>query len=138
MLPSGQMPTSSIQEWAQALRNSVYERVTVIYNLLDVNLIGVCPEAQVTYPRINPAQRKDNELTNGHTHFFLIGEEKGNKYDWGEEAKMKFELAQRIAVGRNKFGGNKHSCKIVTILLGDNPACYKDIDLVSSSLLVTC
>ena len=62
-------------------------------NLLDVNLVGVCPEAQVTYPRINPAQRKDNELTNGHTHLFLIGEEKGSKFDWGEEAKLKYELA---------------------------------------------
>ena len=89
------------------------------------------PEAQVTYPRINPAQRKDNELTNGHTHFFLIGDEKGPKFDWGDEAKLKFELAQRIAVGRGKFGGNKQSCKIVTVLLGDNPACFKDIELVS-------
>ena len=98
---------------------------------VDVNLVGVCPEAQVTYPRINPAQRKDNELTNGHTHFFLLGEENKTKFDWGEEAQIKFDLAQRIALGRSKFGGNKQSCKIVTVLLGDNPSCFKEIELVS-------
>ncbi len=38
-----------------------------------VPLIGVCPEAEVEYPRLNPTNRKDNELTNGHTHFFTIG-----------------------------------------------------------------
>ena len=52
----------------------------------------MCPEAQVTYPRINPAQRKDNELTNGHTHFFLIGDEK-HKMEWGDESKLKYDLA---------------------------------------------
>jgi hypothetical protein len=55
-------------------------------------LIGVCPEAEVTYPRINPAQRKDNELTNGHTHFFLVGDE-NKKFEWGDESKLKYDLA---------------------------------------------
>jgi hypothetical protein len=50
-----------------------------------VNLIGLAPENEITYPRINPAQRKDNELTNGHTHFFLIGDE-SKKYEWGDES----------------------------------------------------
>lgn len=93
-------------------------------------LLGVCPEAQVTYPRINPAQRKDNELTNGHTHFFLIGDD-GKKFNWSDEAKVKYDLAERIAAGRNKGpGGAKYNCKIITVLLGDNPACYKDIEMV--------
>jgi hypothetical protein len=97
----------------------------------------VCPESQVTYPRINPAQRKDNELTNGHTHFFLIGDD-SKKFDWGEESKLKFELAQRIAAGRNKgLGGNKYHCKILTVVLGDNPNCYRDIEMVSLKCL-TC
>jgi hypothetical protein len=41
-----------------------------------VTLIGVCPEAEVDYPRLNPVLRKDSELTNGHTHFFSIGKDK--------------------------------------------------------------
>lgn len=39
----------------------------------------------MTYPRINPAQRKDNELTNGHSHFVLLGDE-NHKFDWGDES----------------------------------------------------
>ena len=90
----------------------------------------------MTYPRINPAQRKDNELTNGHSHFILIGDEH-KKFEWGDESLIKFDLAQRIAIGRNKFGGNKQSCKIVTIVLGDNPQCYHDIELVHYSTLIS-
>lgn len=60
----------------------------------------------------------------------MIGDE-SRKFEWGDESKMKFDLAQRIAAGRSKgFGGNKNPCKIVTIILGDNPNCYKDIELV--------
>ena len=83
----------------------------------------------MTYPRINSAQRKDNELTNGHSHFVLLGDE-NHKFDWGDESQLKFNLAERIATGRSKFG-NTHRCKTVTILLGDNPQCYLDIELVS-------
>jgi hypothetical protein len=51
-------------------------KVNIKYLLMvDVKLMGVCPEAEITYPKINPQQRRDNELTNGHTHFFLIGDE---------------------------------------------------------------
>lgn len=54
-----------------------------------VTLIGVCPEAEVDYPRLNPINKKETELTNGHTHFFTIGKEKGAKgvqLKWGEES----------------------------------------------------
>jgi hypothetical protein len=37
-------------------------------------LIGVAPENEIIYPRINPNDKKDNELTSGHTHFFLLGQ----------------------------------------------------------------
>lgn len=39
-----------------------------------IPLFGVGPEKEVIYPRINPIGKKDNELTNGHTHFLLIGD----------------------------------------------------------------
>ena len=42
-------------------------------NRKNLGLIGVAPEHKVIYPRINPNETKDNELTGGHTHFFLIG-----------------------------------------------------------------
>jgi hypothetical protein len=62
-------------------------------------LIGVAPEKEIVFPRINPTQRHDNELTNGHTHFFLMGDD-DTKYDWGDETQAKFDLAKRIAAGR--------------------------------------
>ncbi len=42
----------------------------------------------------------------------------------------------RIASGRSKFGGSKLNCKLLTIVLGDNPYCYRDIEIVSSFLSV--
>jgi len=66
----------------------------------NVPLIGVCPESQISYPKINPTKRNENELTNGHTHFFLIGDDAGKKFAWGEEAQLKAEIAKRIAKGR--------------------------------------
>jgi len=97
----------------------------------EVLLVGIAPEKEVTYPKINPTQRKENELTNGHTHFMLIGDDE-HTYDWGDEAPLKFEIAKRIAQGRSTFGG-KQPCKIVTVLLGDNPYCQKDIEYSLSS-----
>ena len=40
----------------------------------NATLVGIAPEHEVIYPRINPIEKKDNELTNGHTHFILLGE----------------------------------------------------------------
>ena len=108
----------------------------------NVKLMGVAPEHEIIYPRINPDVKKDNELTNGHTHFILLGDNKdsdvkpaksktlakkaGKKLAWGEEAQVKFDLAKRLAAGRNKIGGSTN-CKIVTVLIGDNPQCYQDV-----------
>ena len=65
----------------------------------NVPLLGVAPEKEIAFPRINPTSRHDNELTNGHTHFFLIGDE-STPYDWGDEVQTKFDLAKRITAGR--------------------------------------
>mgnify|MGYP000863607050 FL=1 len=106
-----------------------------------LTLIGVAPENQIIYPRINPAGRKVNELTNGHTHFVLIGDPKEddeNKQDasqtkkrqktfeWSEEAGVKIELAKRIAAGRTKKNGLP-ACKVVMVMVGDMAICYKEV-----------
>ena len=112
-----------------------------------LNLIGVAPEREVIYPRINPNVKKDNELTNGHTHFVLLGNGEGEddsaqqshdqarggkgqeqkKFVWGDEAGVKFELAKRIAAGRSKIGQSA-PCKIVLVLVGDNHQCHTDVE----------
>jgi len=92
----------------------------------NVPLIGVCPEAEISYP-VNSSNKKENELTNGHTHFFLIGSEDSKKsFKWGEEAKLKAEVAKRVAKGRTKYG-NSYTWKIITVVVGDNPNCVEDI-----------
>jgi hypothetical protein len=93
-----------------------------------VPLIGICPEAEVDYPRLNPANRKETELTNGHTHFFTLGKEKGsgknNILRWGQEATLKFDLARRITTGRKGgYGGSgAPPCKYICVVIGDNEA----------------
>ena len=97
----------------------------------NLTLIGVAPDQEIIYPRIiiNPNDKKDNELTNGHTHFVLLGgadetqtsmkEQKVYDYYWGDEGAVKFDLAKRIAAGRPKKAGFP-PCKIVMVLVGDN------------------
>lgn len=111
----------------------------------NVQLIGVAPEHDVIYPRINPNDKKDNELTNGHTHFVLLGDggasedaaknkTGGSKpppaktFGWGDESQLKFDLAKRLSTGRARMGGTT-PCKIVTVLVGDNPKCHKEIEM---------
>lgn len=92
----------------------------------NVPLIGVCPESEISYP-VNSSNKKENELTNGHTHFFLIGSDENNKkYKWGEEAQLKAEIAKRISKGRSKYGSS-YVCKIVVVVVGDNPKCIEDL-----------
>ena len=63
-------------------------------------------------------------MTNGHTHFFMIGSEDRSQhcFTWGQESMMKYELAQRIAKGRiSGMGGSvAPSCKMITVVIGDN------------------
>ena len=92
----------------------------------NVKLIGVAPETKVSYPKVNPTDKSDNELTNGHTHFILLGT-KGKSMRWGDEAMIKIELADKIAAGKH---GNKPKCKVVGVLLGDNEECDSELSYV--------
>ena len=49
-------------------------------------------------------------------------------YKWEDEAALKFEFAKRVAAGRGKKWDPKKSCKMVTVILGDNQNCIKDIE----------
>lgn len=37
-----------------------------------VKLIGIAPEGEIKFPKINPSQVDGTELANGHTHLFLV------------------------------------------------------------------
>jgi len=105
-----------------------------------LTVIGVAPENEVKYPRITPVGRRELELTNGHSHFVLIGdnvqeaEEAGQiptRYFWGDEAKIKMDLALRIAQGRTKKA-KTIACKVVMVVVGDNSLCHKEVELAAS------
>ncbi len=85
-----------------------------------IHVVGVSPAAEVQFPKLNPTSHPENELTNGHTHFFLLGDD-SNTLRWGEEAELKLQLAARIAKGRKLSSGRP--CKVVGLFLGDNPNC---------------
>jgi len=105
-----------------------------------VMLLGVCPEAEVDYPRLNPANRTTNELANGHSHFFSLGKEKGKglALKWGQETPLKFDLAKRISIGRKGGYGstNAPQCKILTVVIGDNePQAVADMEMAMNMKL---
>ena len=93
----------------------------------NVKLIGVAPEPDILYPKVNPTEKFDNELTNGHTHFILLGD-KRKELHWEDEAAVKIELADRISSGKY---GNQPKCKVVGVLLGDNDRCINELSLVT-------
>lgn len=37
-----------------------------------VKLLGIAPEGEIKFPKINPSQVDGTELANGHTHLFLV------------------------------------------------------------------
>lgn len=91
-------------------------------------------------PKINPTQKYPNQLTNGHTHLFMIC---GKTQPWGSEARIKNMLAKTLAYGdrdtlrTQKAGMLKHfntdpACKIVYVLMGDSDPSewMEDIQLV--------
>jgi len=101
-------------------------------------LMGVAPDKEVIYPRINPVGKKNNELTNGHTQFLLLGDceddekwkdskKRPKTFFWGDEAQVKLDLAKRLAAGRPKKNGPP-PCKIVMVLVGDNALCHKEVE----------
>eukprot|EP01017_Pseudomicrothorax_dubius_P048275 TRINITY_DN8761_c0_g1_i1.p1 TRINITY_DN8761_c0_g1~~TRINITY_DN8761_c0_g1_i1.p1 ORF type:complete len:436 (-),score=114.53 TRINITY_DN8761_c0_g1_i1:114-1421(-) len=92
-----------------------------------VKLIGVAPEGEIQYPKINPTVREPNELSNGHTHLFLLCNTDKRKYQWGDEAFLKYTIANAIATGKQSKRGTKPKCKIVYVILGDHAACDYDI-----------
>ena len=56
-----------------------------------VPLIGVFPEEEIELPKINATSKSPNQLTNGHSHLFMLCKSK----KWGTEAKLKYQIARK-------------------------------------------
>jgi hypothetical protein len=89
----------------------------------NLTLVGIAPQTMIEYPIPNPEEFSSKMLTNGHTHFILLGDEK-NKLNWGEEYKFKFSFAERLSSGRKGF---PYKSKIVGVILGNIPNCENEI-----------
>ena len=63
----------------------------------NITLIGIAPENKIEYPKINPEEFSNSLLTNGHTHFILLGKD-DKSLNWGQEAKFKVNFAERLAI----------------------------------------
>ena len=86
----------------------------------NLTLIGIAPENKIEYPKINPEEFSSTLLTNGHTHFILLGKD-DKSLNWGQEAKFKVNFAERLANGRK--GAFPYKAKVVGIVFGNIPNC---------------
>ena len=89
----------------------------------NITLIGIAPENKIEYPKINPEEFSNTLLTNGHTHFILLGKDDKN-LNWGQEAKFKVNFAERLANGRK--GAYQYKSKVVGVILGNIPNCVDE------------
>ena len=89
----------------------------------NITLIGIAPENKIEYPKINPEELSNTLLTNGHTHFILLGKD-DKSLNWGQEAKFKVNFAERLANGRK--GAYQYKAKVVGIILGNIPNCVDE------------
>lgn len=51
-----------------------YNHFFILFNL-EVKVAGVFPSGEVKLPKVNPTERDWNELSNGHTHLFMLCKE---------------------------------------------------------------
>ena len=89
----------------------------------NITLIGIAPENKIEYPKINPEEFSNTLLTNGHTHFILLGKDDKN-LNWGQEAKFKVNFAERLANGRK--GAYQYKAKVVGVILGNITNCVDE------------
>jgi len=89
----------------------------------NITLIGIAPENKIEYPKINPEEFSNTLLTNGHTHFILLGKD-DKTLNWGQEAKFKVNFAERLANGRK--GAYQYKAKVVGVILGNIPNCVDE------------
>ena len=90
----------------------------------NIDLIGIAPESQIDYPKADYNEFSESLLTNGHTYFILL---RGDKIKWGDEAKFKVSLADRLSNGRK--GAFPYKAKVVGIICGNLPNSMNECKL---------
>jgi hypothetical protein len=80
----------------------------------------------VEYPKLTGNEMFSSKtVTNGHSHFILL-ENQDRVLNWGEETKLKLQLAERLANGRK---GYTYKCKVVGIIMGNIPGIEDELSM---------
>jgi hypothetical protein len=81
----------------------------------------------VEYPKLTGSEIFSSKtVTNGHSHFLLL-ENQERVLKWGEESKLKIQLAERLSSGRKGFS---YKCKVVGIIVGNIPGIEDEINML--------
>lgn len=89
----------------------------------NIPLIGICPESMIDLPKPNFDNFSRRMLSNGHTHFILLGN-KQNQLQWGNEIDFKTGFITRLTKGRK---GYNYICKTVGVVFGNINNCIDEI-----------
>ena len=83
-------------------------------------------------PKLNISHKSENELSNGHTHMFMISDQRCNF--WGEEFQILMDIADNISKGSLRKREEKFTqCKKIFILLAEHDKCVKELKLAVES-----
>ena len=89
----------------------------------NLNLIGIAPENKIEYPKMNSYNFSNTMLTNGHSHFVLLGNDE-KKLEWGNESKFKISFIERLIKGKKNLFN--YECKCVGVIFGNIPNCIDE------------
>ena len=89
----------------------------------NLNLIGIAPENKIEYPKMNSYNFSNTMLTNGHSHFILLGND-DKKLEWGNESKFKINFIERLIKGKKSIFD--YECKCVGVIFGNIPNCVDE------------
>lgn len=106
-----------------------------------VKLIGVAPEQEVKYPNQTTGFVDPYEISNGHTHIFLLSniylyiDNKEKMMVFGLEGQFKINLCKkqlyslyyRLAEGKLNKNGQRDNMKVVHLLLGEQEGFLNEL-----------
>ena len=96
---------------------------------LGLSCVGVFPEKQVTFPKIQQTEPLETDLALGHSHYFMVCNDEYDSYtNWGSESKIKYQIIDEISKGsvQNREAGYSE-CKKVVVCMGDHMSCLQDL-----------
>ena len=67
-----------------------------------VKLVGIAPEGEIKFPKINPSQVDPMELANGHTHLFLVS----TFVNYSRQSRERSSMGRRGSIQNRRLSEN--------------------------------